>query len=105
MVQRAAELLEEHGLLEEREPRAALLLRDRDARPAELGEVAPGRLRAVGEVRPRLLAQLLLLGREGEVHQRDFGRPSTRSATMFRRISDVPASIVLPRLRSCWYCQ
>ena len=35
-------------------------------------------------------------------HYRDLGRPRTRSATMLRRISDVPASIVLPRLRSCW---
>src|SRR6187402_659827 len=33
----------------------------------------------------------------------DLGSPSTRSATMFRRISEVPASIVLPRLRSWWY--
>ena len=55
-----------------------------------------------GEERPRLRAQLVLQRREGEIHQRDLGSPSTRSATMFRRISDVPASIVLPRLRSCW---
>ena len=45
--------------------------------------------------------QLLILG-EGELHQRLRGRPSTRSAMMFRRISLVPASIVLPRLRNCW---
>ena len=54
---------------------------------------------------PRLCAQLLLLGGEREIHQRDLGRPSTRSAMMLRRISDVPASIVLPRLRSCACCQ
>ena len=31
------------------------------------------------------------------------GRPSTRSAMMLRSTSEVPASIVLPRLRSCWW--
>src|SRR5436190_2201253 len=36
--------------------------------------------------------------------QRLRGSPSTRSATMFRNTSEVPASIVLPRLRSCWWC-
>jgi hypothetical protein len=48
--------------------------------------------------------QVLLLG-EGELHQRLLGRPSTRSAMMLRRISEVPASIVFPRERSCWCCQ
>ncbi len=105
LVQRAAELLEQHRLLDEAEPDAAVLLRDRDARPAELGQVLPRRLRVLREIRAGLLAKRLLLGCEGEVHQRDFGRPSTRSATMLRSTSEVPASIVFPRLRSCWYCQ
>ncbi len=105
VVQRASELLEQHRLLDEREACAALLLGDRDAGPAELGEIGPGRLRGGGEERARLLAKLVLLWGEGEVHQRDLGRPRTRSATMLRRISEVPASMVLPRLRSCWYCQ
>src|SRR4029079_3964934 len=90
--------------------------------PAELGEFAPRRRvppdLGVGELRdplrrvallqpaPRLRAERLLLCGEREVHgQRPLGSPSTRSATMFRRISDVPASIVLPRLRSCSHCQ
>ena len=68
VVERAAELLEEHGLLDEGEPGASVGLRDRDAGPAELGELAPGRLRVVGEVRACLLAQLVLLWGEGEVH-------------------------------------
>ena len=51
--------------------------------------------------------ELVLLGGEREVHEayRDLGSPSTRSAMMLRRISEVPASIVLPRLRSCSCCQ
>src|SRR5947207_1580690 len=86
--------------LDQRLPRARI--------PAGLGV---GQLRgalervAVGEDRPRLAPQLLLLVGEGEVHQRLLGSPKTRSAMMLRRISDVPASIVFPRERSCWYCQ
>src|SRR6266511_4105930 len=50
-----------------------------------------------------LAPQQLLVLRERELHPyRPLGRPSTRSAMMLRRISDVPASIVLPRERSCW---
>ena len=48
-----------------------------------------------------LAPQQFLLLREVELHQRDLGSPSTRSAMMLRRISLVPASIVFPRLRSC----
>ena len=105
MGERASHLLEQDRLLEEPEPGAAVLLRDRDAGPAELGELLPGRLRVGREEGARLRAKLLLLGREREIHQRDLGSPSTRSAMMLRRISDVPASIVLPRLRSCTCCQ
>src|SRR5207244_11774464 len=80
--------LEQHGPVEE----------------VELGDVGP----APTAVRQHLAGlppqQLLLLG-ERELHQRDLGRPSTRSAMMLRRISLVPASIVLPRLRSCAFCQ
>ncbi len=68
MVQRATELLEQHGLLEEGESGAAVLLRDRDARPAELGDLRPRGLRGRGEELARLLAKRLLLGCEGEVH-------------------------------------
>ena len=50
----------------------------------------------------RSALQLELLVGEREIHQRLLGSPSTRSATMLRKTSDVPASIVLPRLRSCW---
>ena len=84
---RAARLLVEHGAVEERQLRAGDLV----ARPA-----------AVAERLARLAAQQLLLFRERELHQRLLGRPSTRSAMMLRRISLVPASIVLPRERSCW---
>src|ERR1700675_1159865 len=41
----------------------------------------------------RFATQQVLLFGEGELHQRDLGRPSTRSAMMLRRISLVPASI------------
>ena len=82
---RAPRLLEQHRAVEE----------------AELGDlVAPPA--AVREHVARLAPQQLLLFGEGELHQRLLGRPSTRSEMMLRRISLVPASIVLPRLRSCW---
>src|SRR5207244_10621867 len=84
----AARLLEEHRPVEEVE------LCDLVAAPA-----------AVHEHAARLAAQVLLVLGEGELHQRLRGRPRTRSATMFRRISLVPASIVFPRLRSCWWLQ
>ena len=84
---RAPALLEEDGLVDEAELGGGDLL---SAPAAVLERVA------------RLAAEQLLLFGEGELHQRLRGRPSTRSAMMFRRISDVPASIVLPRLRSCW---
>ena len=57
---------------------------------------------AVREHVARLAAQQLLLLGECKLHgQRPRGRPSTRSAMMLRRTSLVPASIVLPRERSC----
>ena len=104
-VERAAGLLEEDRLVDEREPAAAALLRDRDAEPAELAQLRERRVGVRLQERARLAPQLLLLLGERELHQRDLGRPSTRSAMMLRRISEVPASIVLPRERSCWCCQ
>src|SRR6185503_13398017 len=80
-------------------------LRLDDPDPAELLELRLRRRRVRLQERPGLAPQVLLLRREREVHQRLRGRPSTRSATMLRRISLVPASIVLPRERSCWWRQ
>ena len=96
-VERAARLLEQDRLVDEREPAAAAILRNRDAEPAELAQLRERGVRVRLEERARLAAQLLLLLAERELHQRDLGRPSTRSAMMLRRISEVPASIVLPR--------
>ena len=104
-VERPAGLLEQDRLVDEREPAAAALLGDGDAEPAQLAQLRERRVRVRLEERARLAAQLLLLLRERELHQRLLGRPSTRSAMMLRRISEVPASIVLPRERSCWCCQ
>ena len=105
MRERTAHLLEQDRLLEEAEAGAAVRLGDRDPGPAELGELCHDGSGCAARNARACVAELLLLGREGEVHQRDLGRPSTRSAMMLRRISDVPASIVLPRLRSCMCCQ
>ncbi len=66
-VERAAELLEQDGLLDEAEAGAARLLGHRDAEPAELRQLVPRRL-ALVEQRARLSAQLVLLFREGESH-------------------------------------
>src|SRR5262249_1802700 len=120
-IERPPELLEKDRLLDEPQSRAAGLLRDGHAEPAEPGEVAPragvpagvgaGELgdalprEALPEERARLAPELVLLGSERELHHRDRGRPSTRSAMMLRSTSDVPASIVFPRLRSCRNCQ
>src|SRR5215471_505954 len=101
-----AHLLQEQRLLDEPEPGGG------DVCPTHLLELAPAIVlllpvaverEAVGQPGARLLLQFHLLFREREVHQRLLGRPSTRSATMLRSTSDVPASIVLPRLRSCWW--
>src|SRR5207249_3281627 len=101
-----AELLEQQRLLDEAE------LRLRDVEPTQLGELAPAivfRLpvavegETVGEPRARVLLERELFAVECEVHQRLRARPRTRSAMMLRSTSDVPASIVLPRLRSCWW--
>ena len=59
----------------------------------------------VGEELPSLRPKHVLFFGESEIHYRLLGRPRTRSETMLRSTSDVPASIVLPRLRSCEYCQ
>src|SRR5207249_1119904 len=83
---------------------AGFLEHDRAVHEVEFGElVAPPA--AVREHVPGLAPQQLLVLGERELHQRLLGRPRTRSATMFRRISLVPASIVLPRLRSCSWPQ
>src|SRR5205807_4780100 len=100
VVEDAAELLEQHCSVEEVE-----ILRLEDPDPAELGELGHRRRRIRLEERARLAAQVFLFRTEREIHHRLLGSPSTRSATMLRRISLVPASIVLPRERSCWYCQ
>src|SRR5215203_6208047 len=96
-------------LVEERLPHAgapALLEEDGFVDEAQLGRAdLVARPAPVREGVARLAAEELLLFGEGELHQRLLGRPSTRSAMMFRRISEVPASIVLPRLRSCWWPQ
>src|SRR6266540_4350643 len=81
---------------------ARLRVLDRELEEAELRELVlpppPVRKHVAS-----LPAQQLLVLRERELHlYRPLGRPSTRSAMMLRRISDVPASIVLPRERSCW---
>ena len=102
LVEDAPELFEEHRRVEERE-----VVGGEQTDPAELLELLPRRCRIRLEERAGLAAEIFLLLREREVHscQRLLGRPSTRSPTMLRRISLVPASIVLPRERSCWYCQ
>ena len=67
-VERAAELLEEHRLLEEGEAGAAVLLRDGHACPAELRQLRPRRLGCRGEELAGLLAERVLLFGEREVH-------------------------------------
>ena len=101
---------------------AAVLLGDRDARPAELAQLRPQRvvgrprlgvlahalgLGALGQQLPRGALDVALVVGQSEVHVRasyaaalSRGRPSTRSATMFLSTSVVPPSIVLPRARS-----
>ena len=125
--QRVAHLLEEHRQLDDAEPLPTPLLGERQPGPAELGHLVPvGLLEAVlalgqlanplglvargEEVMRGRLDRLLLVG-EIEVHgqlqnrQRIFGRPSTRSAMMFLRMSVVPPSIELARERRKLYCQ
>ena len=94
MVERAPELLEEHGLLDEGETRAAVLLRDRDPGPAELGELLPRRLRVGGEERPGLLAERVLLGCEGEVHVLVLPAADT---PMLRAAANTSHAVVLSR--------
>ena len=90
-----------------REPAAAALLGHRDAEPAELG-AAPRAARSGFASRSarasRRSSSCSSVKAKSHPH-RLLGRPSTRSAMMLRRISDVPASIVFPRERSCWCCQ
>ena len=80
---------------------AGLLVQHRAVEEAELGDLVLSPA-AVREHVARLAPQRLLILGECELHHRPLGRPSTRSAMMLRRISLVPASIVLPRERSCW---
>jgi len=47
------------------------------------------------EERAHALLQRDLVVGELEVHQRSFGRPSTRSPTMLRFTCDVPAAMVI----------
>ena len=65
--ERTPGLLVEHGLLEERQAGAAVLLGDRRTRPAELGELCPRRRGRRLEEGARLTAELVLQGGEGEV--------------------------------------
>ena len=69
MVEGAAELLEEDGLLDEREAGTSRVLGDRDPGPAEFRQLLPRRLGTPGQERARLLAELVLLEGEREVHQ------------------------------------
>ena len=106
VVERAPELLEEDGLLDEVEPAPPSSsgietpVQPSSASCAQVGSgVAARNSRACS--RSASCSGVKVKSISGS----DFGRPSTRSATMLRRISEVPASIVLPRLRSCWCCQ
>src|SRR5215470_17166316 len=81
------QLLEEERLLDEAEPGL------RNVEPAELSQLRPAVVlllpvaierEAVGEPGVGCLLELDLLLREREVHQRDLGRPRTRSAMMLR---------------------
>src|SRR5207248_2585093 len=111
--QRVAELLLHDRQLDLPELLASAALLDEDPGPPQLGHLAPDRVVVLAALRQ--LAQLLRLeaGREElarrrldrllvvgvvEVH-RSRGRPSTRSATMFLRISVVPPSIEFARAR------
>ena len=67
-VERAARLLEQDRLVDEREPAAAALLGDGDAEPAQLAQLGERRVRVGVEERARLAPQLLLLLRERELH-------------------------------------
>src|SRR3954453_10845193 len=119
--ERVAELLLQDGQLHHAESEAAVVLGDHERRPAELGDRAPllvgeaalvlereppdllGRIAAREELASRLLDRLLVVG-ELEPH-RILGSPSTRSATMFLRISVVPPSIEFARARRKRYVQ
>jgi hypothetical protein len=112
-----AELLGDHRELDDAQARAAVLLADRDPRPAQFAELGPQRgvlaaaLRAartaahVERLSSRSRAVRLMSYWSSErsnsmgVSYRARGRASTRSATMFLRISVVPPSIELPRAR------
>src|SRR5213083_2500631 len=59
VVEGAAELLEEDGLLDEREAGTSRVLGDRDPGPAEFRQLLPRRLGTPGQERARLLAELV----------------------------------------------
>ena len=113
-----AQLLAQDRQLDGAQALATVLLGDRDPRPAEPDQLGPQRVviglafrgladlgerRARAEQIPRRALDLVLVLGEVEIHAAapfNRGRPRTRSATMFLRISVVPPSIVLPRERS-----
>src|SRR5205085_11314284 len=114
--ERIPHLLLDHHQLDRAETETPVGLRHDHPGPAELRELAPllvgrtllvlgqgahglGLVAGRQELLGRALDRLLIVG-ELEVH-RIRGRPSTRSATMFLRISVVPPSIELARAR--WY--
>ena len=111
-----AELLAQDRELDHAEPLAAVLLGDRDARPAEVADLLPervvvgARLRRLADLRRGLkrlaedlagrlldLALLVVEVRSPCGSSASLGRPSTRSATMFFITSVVPPSIELAR--------
>ncbi len=117
--ERAPELLEDEGSLghPEAEPSLALGRAQREhARVAELlpalaiepatgvldGAHGVGRKTAVAERADALLERDLVVG-QLEVHdlQRSRGRPSTRSATMFRCTWEVPAAMLMRSAQKC----
>src|SRR6185312_13499104 len=119
--ERIAELLLEHHEVDDPEAEAAVVLRDHQRGPAELGDRLPllvgepalvlerepadllGRV-AAGEELLRGPLDGLLVVVELEPH-RILGSPRTRSATMFLRISVVPPSIEFARARRNRYGQ
>ena len=113
--ERVAHLLGDHHQLDRSQAQTAIRFRDDHAGPPELDDLLPlligepalvlgqlaHRLRLVASLEkfPRGALDRLLIVGEVEVHQRMRGSPSTRSATMFLRISVLPPSIEFARAR------